>query len=148
MKKILTLLLLLGFVFMLSSCLFIKPYDRPEYVNVGTNETAFVIDLFADDNSENSQTKVTADMNYKKVNEKLVRIPHKWVKTGRLPSSGKYVAKLMVVSVSNSPITGTWENEIKVETKGSQGFTIPMKYGIRVTQDNSEKFLSKFPANI
>ena len=62
--------------------------------------------------------------------------------------TGKYIPKLKVVAVSNSPITGTWNDEIKVETKGSQGFTVPMKYAIRVTPQDSGRFLSKFPANI
>lgn len=150
MKKFLISIFAALAIFMLfPSCLFIRPYDKPEYVEVGTNETAFVIDLFANEAEDNSQAKVSAETtNYTKVNEKLVRIPHKWIKTGRLPSSGKWKARNIVVSVSNSPVTGTWDNDIKVETKGSQGFTVPMKYGIRVTPKDSELFLSKFPANV
>lgn len=146
MKKIIFGLMVLLMAGMFTSC--IRPYDKPEYVNVGTNETAFVVDLFATDASANSQAKVTADTNYKKVNEKLVQIPHKWVKTGRFARSGYYTPTLMVVAVSNSPVTGTWDNDIKVETKGSQGFTVPMKYGIRVKPEQTELFLSKFPATI
>lgn len=134
---------------MFNSCLLIKPYDKPEYVQIDTNETAFVIDLFAD-NEDSAQATLTSEDYYEKhlLNEKLVQIPHKWVKTGRMRGTGKYIPKLKVVAVSNSPITGTWDNEIKVETKGSQGFTVPMKYAIRVTPQDSGRFLSKFPANI
>lgn len=146
MKKIIFGLMVLLMTGMFTSC--IRPYDKPEYVNVGTNETAFVVDLFATDSAADSQAKVTADTSYKKVNEKLVQIPHKWVKTGRFARSGYYTPTLMVVAVSNSPVTGTWDNDIKVETKGSQGFTFPMKYGIRVKPEQTELFLSKFPATI
>ena len=148
MKKI-WFILVVFLVAMLTSCGLIKPYDKPEYVQIDTNETAFVIDLFADDDSENAQAMLTSEDYYEKhlLNEKLVQIPHKWVKTGRMRGAGKYIPKLKVVAVSNSPITGTWDNEIKVETKGSQGFTVPMKYAIRVTPEDSGRFLSKFPAN-
>ena len=46
MKKI-YFIFVIFLVTMLTSC-FIKPYDKPEYVQIDTNETAFVIDLFAD----------------------------------------------------------------------------------------------------
>lgn len=150
MKKIFGLFAMLAVMsVMCTSCMFIRPYDKPEYVQIDTNETAFVIDLFAE-SEENAQATLTSEDYYKKhlLNEKLVQIPHKWVKTGRMRGTGKYIPKLKVVAVSNSPITGTWDDEIKVETKGSQGFTVPMKYAIRVTPQDSGRFLSKFPANI
>ena len=149
MKKIWLFALILMASVLLSSCGFIRPYDKPEYVQIDTNETAFIIDLFADEDSENAQATLTSEDYYTKhlLNEKLVQIPHKWVKTGRMRGTGRYIPKLKVVAVSNSPITGTWDNEIKVETKGSQGFTVPMKYAIRVTPEDSGRFLSKFPAN-
>ena len=149
MKKFFVLLFAtIAMSFMFSSCLFIKPYDRPEYVQIDTNETAFVIDLFAD-GTDGAQATLTSEDYYEKhvLNEKLVQIPHKWVKKGRLPATGEYIPKLKVVAVSNSPITGTWNDEIKVDTKGSQGFTVPMKYAIRITPADSGRFLSKFPAN-
>jgi hypothetical protein len=149
MKKLFLVLMLFAATFLFSSCLFIKPYDKPEYVQIDTNETAFVIDLFAE-NDQSAQATLTSEDYYKShlLNEKLVQIPHKWVKTGRMRGTGKYISKLKVVAVSNSPITGTWEDDIKVETKGSQGFTVPMKYAIRVTPADSGRFLSKFPADI
>ena len=150
MKKIFGLFIMLAVMsVMCTSCMFIRPYDKPEYVQIDTNETAIVIDLFAE-GEENTQVTLTSEEYYEKhlLNEKLVQIPHKWVKTGRMRGTGKYIPKLKVVAVSNSPITGTWNDEIKVETKGSQGFTVPMKYAIRVTPQDSGRFLSKFPANI
>lgn len=135
-------------VMALTSC--IRPYDRQEYVDIETNETAFVIPLFADDSlSTSDQVVVNSEAYYQhnKLNEKLVQIPHKWKKTGRFANSGEWIPALKVVAVSNSPVSITWENEIKVETKGSQGFTVPMKGSIRVEPQNAAKFLSKFPAN-
>lgn len=139
---------LVAICFMSTSCLFIRPYDKPEYVSIGTNETAFLINQFADEKSENSQVKVNGDTTYQTVNSKLVRIGHKWVQTGRMRGTGHYIASEIVIAVSNSPVTGTWKDDIKVETKGSQGFTVPMKWGIRVKPENSERFLRNFPANV
>ena len=130
---------------MFTSCLFIRPYDKPEYVSIGTNETAFLINQLG---SDNDQAKINANQDYKTVNSKLTRINHQWVKTGRMPGTGKYIAAEIVIAVSNSPVTGTWKDDIRVETRGSQGFTVPMKYGIRVKPENSEKFLRNFPANL
>lgn len=146
MKK-LTTLLIVAMTMIFTSCGFIRPYDKPEYVSIGTNETAFLIDQFADDNSS-GQVKVNGTSDYRTVNSKLVRINHKWVKTGRMRGTGKYLATEIVIAVSNSPVTGTWADDIKVETKGSQGFTVPMKWGIRIKPENSERFLRNFPANV
>ncbi len=146
MKKFFVLFLaVMAMSFMCTSCLFIRPYDKPEYVSIGTNETAFLINQLGTDKD---QAKINANQDYKTVNSKLTQINHHWVKTGRMPGTGKYIAAEIVIAVSNSPVTGTWKDDIKVETKGSQGFTVPMKYGIRVKPENSEKFLRNFPANL
>lgn len=145
MKKFFVLLLaVMAMSFVCTSCL-IRPYDKPEYVSIGTNETAFLINQLGTDND---QAKINANQDYKTVNSKLTRINHQWVKKGRMPGTGDYIAAEIVIAVSNSPVTGTWKDDIKVETKGSQGFTVPMKYGIRVKPENSEKFLRNFPANL
>lgn len=146
-KIILSVFALVAMCFMSTSCLFIRPYDRPEYVTIGTNETAFLINQLGDDEDE-SQVKINKTEEYKTVNSKLVQIHHFWKKMGRLPSTGEYMAKEIVIAVSNSPVTGTWDKDIKVETKGSQGFTVPMKWGIRVKPVDSEKFLRNFPADL
>ena len=151
MKKLFVLMFAFVAMMMFDSCLFIRSYDKPEYVQIDTNETAFVIHLFAEDGEDpkKAQVTLTSEDYYEKnvLNEKLVRIPHKWVQKGRTRGNGEWIPATKVVAVSNSPITGTWNDEIKVETKGSQGFTVPMKYAIRITPADSGRFLSKFPAN-
>ena len=88
MKKFFVLLLaVMAMSFMCTSCLFIRPYDKPEYVSIGTNETAFLINQLGTDND---QAKINANQDYKTVNSKLTRINHHWVKTGRMPGTGKY----------------------------------------------------------
>jgi hypothetical protein len=107
------------------------------------------VDLFQDnDVTLDNQVQSNPEASYKAVNQKLIQIPHKWKKMGRFPNSGEWIPTKKVVVVSNSPISGTWENDIKVETNGSQGFTVPMKFAIRVEPQNAALYLSKFPANI
>ena len=89
-KSLFGLFAIIAICFISTSCLFIRPYDKPEYVSIGTNETAFLIDQFADDKSENGQVKVNGDANYRSVNSKLVKIGHKWVQTGRMRGTGHY----------------------------------------------------------
>lgn len=148
MKRFVLAIALAALCFMSTSCLFIRKYDTPEYVSIGTNETAFLIDQLDDDDNQ-KQVKVNGKLeDYRTVNSKLVRIHHKWIQKGRMRGTGDYMAAEIVIAVSNSPVTGTWEDDIKVETKGSQGFTVPMKWGIRVKPENSERFLRNFPANV
>lgn len=150
MKKLISSVLFVGFVLTtFNSCFFIRRYDAPEYVEIETNETAFIVDLFQDEDiTLENQTKENPERNYKAVNQKLVQIPHRWKKMGRTANNGEWIPTKKVIVVSNSPISGTWNDDIKVETNGSQGFTVPMKYAIRVEPQNAELYLSKFPANI
>lgn len=43
-KSLLGLFAIIATCFISTSCLLIRPYDKPEYVSIGTNETAFLID--------------------------------------------------------------------------------------------------------
>ena len=73
MKKIFGLFIMLAVMsVMCTSCMFIRPYDKPEYVQIDTNETAFVIDLFAE-GEENTQVTLTSEEYYEKhlLNEKV-----------------------------------------------------------------------------
>ena len=49
MKKLLFIFaLLVAMTVSFTGC--VRPYDKPEYVEVGPNETAFVIPMFTDEN--------------------------------------------------------------------------------------------------
>ena len=110
----------------------VRPYDKPEYVEVGPNETAFVIPMFTDENVK-TEDQVHLNENvefYQKnmVSSKLIQIPHKWIKTGRFARSGYYKGTVRVITVDLTPRSGNWlqnePNAIKVETAASQGITI------------------------
>lgn len=131
-------------VISLSAC---KPYDKPVYVSVKSNETAFVIPLFNDNGTKTTdQIQVGSEEYYKKlqVNQKLIPIPHKWIKTG-YGTTGKYYDTVAVILVSRTPISGSWlqnsDNAVKLETKESSGFQVPMKYTIRIKGEDAAKYL-------
>jgi len=148
MKRLLIILLSL----MLCSC--VRPYDEPEYVEVGPNETAFVIPMFTDENVK-TEDQVHLNENvefYQKnmVSSKLIPIPHKWIKTGRFANSGYYKGTVRVITVDLTPRSGNWlqgdSNAIKVETAASQGITIPMSYTVRIKPEDAALYLSYYKA--
>lgn len=151
MRK-LSFVALLFAVVMFTGC--IRPYDKPEYVEVGPNETAFVIPMFTD---ETVKTEDQVHLNegvdfYQKnmVSSKLIQIPHKWIKTGRFANSGYYKGTVRVITVDLTPHSGNWlqneSNAIKVETAASQGITIPMSYTIRIKPEDAALYLSHYKA--
>ena len=132
----------------------VRPYDKPEYVEIGPNETAFVIPMFTDDNVK-TEDQVHLNENvefYQKnmVSSKLIQIPHKWIKTGRFARSGYYKGTVRVITVDLTPRSGNWlandANAIKVETAASQGITIPMSYTIRIKPEDAALYLSYYKA--
>lgn len=153
MRKILFALTLLAAV-MVSFTGCVRPYDKPEYVEVGPNETAFVIPMFTDENLK-TEDQIHLNENvefYKKnmVSSKLIQIPHKWIKTGRFARSGYYKGTVRVITVDLTPRSGNWlqndKNAIKVETAASQGITIPMSYTVRIKPEDAALYLSYYKA--
>lgn len=144
--------LLFAMAVMFTGC--VRPYDKPEYVEIGPNETAFVIPMFTDDNVK-TEDQVHLNENvefYQKnmVSSKLIQIPHKWIKTGRFARSGYYKGTVRVITVDLTPRSGNWlandANAIKVETAASQGITIPMSYTIRIKPEDAALYLSYYKA--
>lgn len=152
MKKILTasLLALASISFM--SC--IRPYDKPEYIEIDPNETAFVIPLFTDSTIKTEDQVQLNDAEYYKncaVSQKLIQVPHKWIKTGRFANSGYYTGTVKVITVDLTPHAGRWEanddmTAIKVETAASQGITIPMSYTMHIEPADAATYLSHYRA--
>ena len=114
-------------VFLIVFLFCIRPYDKPTFAEVESNETAFLIPLFSDNGTKTEdQVKIDSEKYYQEhmVQDKLFQIPHKWIKTGRWVRSGHYVDTVKVIKVSRTPISGVWEPDtqasIKLETKESE----------------------------
>lgn len=158
MKKIKTLLLCMMLamtMFSLTGCGFIKPYDRPELVTIEASQTAFLIPLIGD-TSEQASFESEELLAQAKVATKEVQIPHRWVKTGRMPGSGEYRQAAKLIVVERTPVTREWNSgkedgtsaknqAIYAESKESIGFSVGMNISAQIyTEDDAVKFLYSY----
>lgn len=153
--------LLIGVLASLSAILTgcIKPYDTPEYVEVASNETAFVIPL-----EQGSDAGVKFDseqyLETKKVAAKRIQIPHRWNQTGRFAHWGEWIDTVVVLKVDRSPVTRLWENgnaderssrsnkkkdqAIWLESKDSIGFSTGFSVTAYVEESDTARFLYSY----
>lgn len=158
MKKIKTLLLCMMLMMTMSSltgCGFIKPYDKPELVTIEASQTAFLIPLIGD-TSEQASFESEELLAQAKVATKEVQIPHRWVKTGRMPGSGEYRQAAKLIVVERTPVTREWNSgkedgtsaknqAIYAESKESIGFSVGMNISAQIyTEDDAVKFLYSY----
>jgi len=68
-----------------------KAYDKPEFVEVDTSETGFLIPLEGD---AGKQEKFQSEgyLRDEKVATKRVQIVHRWSQEGRMPTDGRWIA--------------------------------------------------------
>src|SRR5207248_1101118 len=92
----------LGLISLTSGC--IKSYDKPEYKEIDTSETGFLIPLEGD---SVSQAKFQSEdyLKQRKVAAKRVQITHRWSQEGRLPDSGRWIPIVRLIKVNRSPVT-------------------------------------------
>ncbi len=136
-----------------SSC---GPYKKPRYVNIGTNETAFLIPLEAGNKDGQKMLRSIEYLEQKKVSTKRVYIEQTQISTGRLYTQYKYIATDTVVIVHRAPVTREWTKPItkdgtdshnqtlNVESKESIGFDIPVNSTASVLEENAALFLYNF----
>ena len=86
--NLLTLLWPVALAFVGSGC--IRAYDRPEYVEIDTSETGFLIPLEGD---STEQVKFQSEdyLKQHKVAAKRVQITHRWSQEGRWPTDGRWI---------------------------------------------------------
>lgn len=155
-KKSIILGSLLMIVMMASTgCGLIKPYDKPELVTIEASQTAFLIPLTGDteDQASFQSEELLAQA---KVATKEIRIPHRWVKTGRMPGSGEWRASAKLIIVERTPETREWNSTkdsgtstknqaIYAESKESIGFSVGMNCSAQIyTEDDAVKFLYSY----
>jgi hypothetical protein len=152
MKKFIILAALIISVGLNTGCM--KPYDTPEYVEVNTSETAFVIPLEGD---TGGQAKFDSEnyLEQKKVAAKRIQIPHRWNKTGRFSNSGEWIDTVRLIKVDRSPVTRQWsvtsENAkvgsrtasgaIWIESGDSIGFSMGFNCTAYIAEGDASKFL-------
>jgi len=133
-----------------------RAYDVPEYQDVDTAETAFVVPLEGD-SGDQARFQSEGFLQEHKVAAKRVQITHRWSQTGRLPSSGDWIPAVRLIKVNRSPVTREWTAEerngsaakdqaIWVESGDSVGFSIGFTATAHITEENAAKFLYWYPA--
>ncbi len=136
---------LAGTLVITSGCGFIKPYDKPEFKEIQPNQTAFVIKL---EGKTSDQGKFESEKFLKdaQVATKRIEIPHKWVKTGRLPGSGKYVDTVRVIVVDRFPETREWAGEKSFvgESRDSIKFNQGISATAQIMEEDTATFLYQY----
>lgn len=154
MKKRITLSVLLFLVaFTLASC--VRPYDTPEFVTIEPSQTAFLIPLVGDTETQASFESEELLANAK-VAMKEVQIPHRWVQTGRWDWIGEWRPTMRLIVVERKPETREWNNTdgtgtstvnqaIYAESSESIGFSVGMNCSAQIdTEDDAVKFLYSY----
>ena len=143
----------------LTGCM--KPYDRPEYFEIDTSETGFLIPLEGD-GTQQSRFQSEDYLKQRKIAAKRVQILHRWSQEGRLPSDGKWIPTVRLVKVNRAPITREWmttesgapggqshsrnDKAIWIESADSVGFSMGFTCTAFISEDDAAKFLYWYPS--
>jgi hypothetical protein len=142
----------------LTGCM--KPYDKPEFVEIDTSETGFLIPLEGD---ATAQQKFQSEgyLAQRKVATKRVQITHRWLQEGRLPTDGRWISTVRLVKVNRSPVTRTWttpqnttvgsvnartDTAIWIESADSVGFSMGFACTAFISEDDAARFLYWYPS--
>ena len=147
------LVLALALALMSTSCR--RPYDKPEFVTVKPNETAFVFPLEGDTKEQTKfeSAKILAE---RKVAAKRIQITHRWQPTGRWENSeGEYMDTVRVITVNRQPVSRTWgskeggsnkgkDDAIHIESKDSVGFSSGWTCTAQILEEDTAQFLYQY----
>ncbi|MSU80765.1 MAG: hypothetical protein EXS16_22095 [Gemmataceae bacterium] len=144
------------FSLVLAVVLFVRPYDVPEFVEVDTSESAFLIPLEGDTSNQSAFHSVKF-LEEKKVATKRVQITHRWQQMGYLPNSGQYVGTVRLVKVDRRPITREWtrspktgtsskDQAIGTESKDSVNFYMGISCTAFIPEESAAVYLYSYPS--
>jgi hypothetical protein len=140
----------------------IKPYDKPEYVEIDTSETGFLIPLEGD-GTQQAKFQSEEYLKQRKVAAKRVQITHRWSQEGRISTDGRWIPTVRLVKVNRSPITREWmslgqtngegvrrpthsDQAIWIESGDSVGFSMGFTCTSFISEDDAAKFLYWYPS--
>src|SRR5947207_838865 len=93
----------------------IRPYDVPEFIEVDSSESAFLIPLEGDTANQAAFHSVEF-LKEKKVAAKRVQITHRWNQTGFMPRTGEWIGTVRLIKVDRRPVTREWTRSPKSGT--------------------------------
>jgi regulator of protease activity HflC (stomatin/prohibitin superfamily) len=133
-----------------------RPFDRPEYVEIDTSESAFLIPLEGDTMNQSAFQSVHF-LDQRKVAAKRIQITHRWNQTGRLPAQGEWIPSVRLIKVDRRPVTREWTSSSKtgtsarneaiaVETRDSVNFSMGVSCTARIPEDLAAVYLYSYPS--
>lgn len=136
--------------------LFVKPYDVPEFIEIDSSESAFLIPLEGDATDQAAFHSVKF-LDEKKVAAKRVQITHRWSRTGFMPASGKWIPTVRLIKVDRRPITREWtrshqtgtsmrDEAITAESKDSVNFSMGISCTANIPEEMAATFLYSYPS--
>lgn len=125
-----------------------KPYDKPEFVTIEASQTAFLIPLVGD-TSDQGAFESEELLLEAKVATKEIQIPHRWVQTGKMSSTGEYRPSATLIVVERKPVSRSWNSGTSTDTSTSAIFgetsdAIGIYVGMNCTAMIEEKDAAKF----
>ena len=141
-----------------SGCM--KAYDKPEFVEIDTSETGFLIPLEGD-TTQQAKFQSEEYLKQRKVAAKRVQITHRWSQEGRLANDGRWLPTVRLVKVNRSPVTREWntpqttvangaiqrsDKAIWIESGDSVGFSMGFTCTGFISEDDAAKFLYWYPS--
>jgi hypothetical protein len=151
-------LLALSVLALTSGCM--KPFDRPEYVEIDTSETGFLIPLEGDTTAQ-ARFQSEDYLKQRNVAAKRVQITHRWSQEGRMPDDGRWIPTVRLVKVNRSPVTREWttaqtttasgaiqrsDRAIWIESADSVGFSMGFTCTAFIPEEDAAKFLYWYPS--
>jgi hypothetical protein len=139
---------------LLSGCGMIKPYNKPVFVDIEPNQTAFVIPLEGK-TSDQGQFQSLEFLEDNQVAAKRIQIPRTWYKTGKLRGKGEYKDDVRVIVVDRFPATREWLNDTSRgtsdkaegfvgESKDSIKFLVGISATASIEEPDTAQFLYKY----
>ena len=140
----------------------VRAYDRPEYVEIDTSETGFLIPLEGE-NTQQAKFQSEEYLKQRKIATKRVQITHRWSQEGRWPTDGRWISTVRLVKVNRSPVTREWINAqgpatsglvrgiandkaIWIESADSVGFSMGFTCTAFISEDDAARFLYWYPS--
>lgn len=138
----------------------IKPYDTPQYIEIDTSETGFLIPLEGDTTLQ-ARFQSEDYLKQRKVAAKRVQITHRWSQEGRLPGDGHWIPTVRLVKVNRSPVTREWttsettsangavqrsDRAIWIESGDSVGFSMGFTCTAFIPEEDAARFLYWYPS--
>jgi hypothetical protein len=141
-----------------SGCM--KAYDKPEFTEIDTSETGFLIPLEGD-TTQQAKFQSEEYLKQRKVAAKRVQITHRWSQEGRYANDGRWIPTVRLVKVNRSPVTREWntsqttvangaiqrsDKAIWIESGDSVGFSMGFTCTGFISEDDAAKFLYWYPS--